>query len=367
VEAENERLAAEEIRNQGQWVLSLLPAVSQPTATPASLWSPRYVLGLLARPTIGTQSRFFLSLATSLHAGMSLSRSLNILAEQGPWGFRQFSQQAAQRVDRGERLSQSMSEHPELFDLTTVEMVRAAEISGHLEQTFRDMAEHLEQELKSILEMVKGAVLPIAETFFFLVLGVALGLFPGSVLVGAGVVVVAGFLGARVVLKLPGVSTLFGYVKSCLPLVGGIARHFAVARFCRAGGALYRAGVSLPESFHLAGEACGNPFLKGQAQAVVPALQQGVSLKDVLPGLPFLPRVVKEELMTGAESGTLDEAFQRSAAYCSASGHNTLSILMKVLPVVLVVLYCASAFFVLSGKIGEIGNLYQEASDWSNF
>ena len=89
-------------------------------------------------------------LATLLRAGIPLAESLAALVEQVDLG-----QAAAQpwprcgpRSTRGCSLGDALAEHPKVFTDLYVNMVRAGETAGNLEQVLYRLAEFLDSQVK---------------------------------------------------------------------------------------------------------------------------------------------------------------------------------------------------------------------------
>src|SRR5687768_6765430 len=74
--------------------------------------------------------------ATMINSGLSLLRSLNILAEQTESKvLAGVINEVRQDVEKGSSLSQAMARHPKCFNRLYIAMVRAGETGGVLDQT----------------------------------------------------------------------------------------------------------------------------------------------------------------------------------------------------------------------------------------
>lgn len=323
----------------------------------------RYVLAPMFRPTLAAQARFFRGMASQTKAGIAIGRGLSLMATHGPGGFRSFCRMAEREVNAGGTLSSAMSKRPDLFDPFVVHLVRGGEVSGDLEEVFNALADHAERERESYMALITGAALPVAETLVFVGLAVYLGVLGARVIPASLAVLLAAAFLIRVVLKWPGVSTAFDLAKACIPIVGGITRNFAAARFCRVAGALFHAGVSIPESFSLGGDASGSPILKQQIRSIMPALHGGSSLAEVMERVSYLPPAVREEILTAETTGLIDDALKRMAVYCSSNGHTQLAVVARVLPVFLLLFYVLMGFSLLSGILGDFGSQYKQVQD----
>ena len=88
-------------------------------------------------------------LATMILSGLSLIRALTILSEQTESApLKKVLSVVRADVETGSSLSDAMSQHPMVFPPLMLNMVRAGEIGGFLDQTLVNIAENLEAEVK---------------------------------------------------------------------------------------------------------------------------------------------------------------------------------------------------------------------------
>src|SRR4029078_2971649 len=79
--------------------------------------------------------------ATMINSGLSLLRSLNILAEQTESkALADIVNQVRMDVEKGSSLSQAMTKHPKAFGRLYVSMVRAGEIGGAVDSVLMRVA-----------------------------------------------------------------------------------------------------------------------------------------------------------------------------------------------------------------------------------
>ena len=87
--------------------------------------------------------------ATMINAGLSLLRSLNILADQTPnKAFSRIIIDVKNDVERGTSLSAAMEKHPKAFSPLYTAMVKAGEVGGVLDDTLERLADTLEAQVE---------------------------------------------------------------------------------------------------------------------------------------------------------------------------------------------------------------------------
>ena len=85
--------------------------------------------------------------ATMISAGLSLTKCLSILVRaDGERGTARCHRQIGKDVEAGQSLSDALGKHPKVFPRIFVNMVRAGETGGVLDEVLARLADHLEQE-----------------------------------------------------------------------------------------------------------------------------------------------------------------------------------------------------------------------------
>jgi type II secretory pathway component PulF len=106
----------------------------------------REVLQHKRRPKLQELATFTLQLANLLHSGMTLSVALNSMTHLESKGMPpEVSRQLKQDVTEGRSLSDAMAKQTHIFSNMYINMVRAGEQSGALEDVLRRLAAHFER------------------------------------------------------------------------------------------------------------------------------------------------------------------------------------------------------------------------------
>jgi type IV pilus assembly protein PilC len=116
--------------------------------------------------------------ATMINAGLSLTKCLSILAEQTESaGLKDVIQQVANDVEAGQSLSDSLSKHPKVFPPIFVNMVRAGETGGVLDEVLVRVADHFEAELALKGKIKSAMTYPVAMGVLVLIILAAMMIF----------------------------------------------------------------------------------------------------------------------------------------------------------------------------------------------
>ena len=116
--------------------------------------------------------------ATMISAGLSLTKCLSILGAQSESAtLRNVIQQLGKDVESGQSLSDSMSKHPKVFPPIFVNMVRAGETGGVLDEVLTRVADHFENELELRGKIKSAMTYPIAMFVLVVIILAAMMIF----------------------------------------------------------------------------------------------------------------------------------------------------------------------------------------------
>jgi len=283
-------------------------------------------------------------LATLVKAGMPLLRSLRTVSDQLPPGsLRETFAGVAQDVEAGVKLSDALAAYPRWFAPFYINMVKAGEVGGLLDEILKRLAELLEKQHR-LRERVKSALMyPIfvlctalaillilmvfvVPTFLsmFTELGSALPL-PTRVLVSVAdglrswwwaALLGAGGLWVLVtaLAKTTWGRQLVDGTSLHLPGVGSLIQRLIIARFARTFGTLLASGVPILAALETVRATVTNVTIDRALADVVESLKSGESLARPMELSGVFPPLVTRMVALGEETGQLDEMLVQLAA-----------------------------------------------------
>ncbi len=244
--------------------------------------------GLSDRVKLKDVAVFSRQFATMINSGLSLLRSLNILAEQTESKpLAAIVNQVRMDVEKGSSLSQAMSKHPKAFSRLYVSMVRAGEVGGALDSVLMRLADTIEKQVE-LRRKVKSAmtypvvvailVLPIVTAMLLFIIPMFQGIYkdlggklptPTRMLISISNVCRKLWYSCSSARSAPrsrsgnGSTPKTGRkkwdaIKLKVPVFGPLVRKTALARFSRTLSALVRSGVPILESLDIVAETAGN-------------------------------------------------------------------------------------------------------------
>jgi type II secretory pathway component PulF len=307
---------------------------------------------------------FYRQLATMSAAGLSSTRALTVLTEQGTGAGRRQAGALLAVVRGGASLTDAMARHPATFPPLHVHLLAAGERSGKLDLLLNRLAAELEQGARLRGELLTRSLYPLLVLHLALLIrGVVLyfqgGLAPAltqvvlSFALLYGVALVLWVLW-RLARRVPPLAVALDAVLYHTPVLHGILHARGTARFARLAEAMYLAGLPMAQTIETAALGTGNAVLRLRLLRAVPLIREGGHLAQALAATGAFSPLVNGLLHTGAESGRLDEMLRHVAEQSEHEAAVALERLGKVLPLVTYLLIMAfMAYLIVSILLGS--------------
>lgn len=330
--------------------------------------------GLSGRVKTKEIAVFSRQFATMINAGLSLLRSLAILAEQTPnRALAEIISDIKTDVEKGKSLSEAMDGHPKAFNRLYVAMVRAGEIGGVLDETLLRLADTLERQVELRGKVKSAMSYPVAVMGLVVLIMAAMLIFivpmfedmyadlggtlpvPTQILLAVSQFAVAKWwivllgTGAAVFGFRRWVATergrlLFDTFKLKVPIFGGLSQKTAIARFSETLASLTRTAVPILQALDIVADTAGNEVVAGAVREVRSSVKEGESLAAPLSKHPIFPPMVVQMLAVGEETGALDTMLEKIGDFYNAEVDATVDSLTSLLEPLLMV--------VLGGSVG---------------
>ena len=291
------------------------------------------VIGPLANKVSLTILAFFFNqLGTMLKAGVPMVQSLDTLAGQtrDP-RFQHVVREMVGHVEAGRPMSAGMQRYPEIFTPVMLSIVRTGEEGGFLDESLFTVAKYTEDEieLRNLYKRVTiyPKILIVASIVIIVGANAVIGMVaPGAKGLSSPLtdikvwfvltpILIGLFLFFRVGLANYGVKYTWDMFVSYIPVIGKTVRQMAMAKFGRAFGALYQAGVPLPKIVKLSADSCGNENLRAQLYPASKVLEGGAGITETLKSTGALSPIVIDMLSTGERTGNLDHMLNKMSDY----------------------------------------------------
>jgi len=297
------------------------------------------------RPNLSDMALFSRQMYTLTKAGVPITRAINGLIQttRNPYLVRAM-RDMVENLESGRDLSNSLARHPDIFSGLFVNIIHVGEQSGHLEQSFLQIAKHLEKEKinrdrikaatrypKIVLAAIVIAVVVInifvipAFSSTFSRLGADLPL-PTQVLIGSSnffmnywgymiAVLMLMVLGASSYLKTKQGRFMWDRLKLKTPVLGDIILRTTLGRFTHSFAMSLRAGVPLVQALSMVSKTLDNSYIERHIAAMRSGVERGESLTKTATAAGIFTPLVLQMLAVGEETGNIDEMMDEVAEY----------------------------------------------------
>ena len=292
---------------------------------------------------------FTRQLSAMISAGVPLLRSLTSIQKHAEdKALQKILADIVKDVEGGMPMGDALAKHPDTFNDIYVNMVRAGEAAGILDEILKRLAGQLEKA-SAMRKKIKSAMtypmvlLGITVLAFF---GLMLFVVPqiGKILQDLGgpdaelplitqimlgisgfivnfwfivfPVLIGGIVGlVMYVRKSPKGRRQFDTIALKIPAVSTIVRKVCVARFARTFSALMGAGVAVLEALDVTSRAVGNVLFEESLQQAAIEVKNGKSLSSVIEKNELFPSIVAQMLAVGEETGQTDTVLIKVADF----------------------------------------------------
>jgi type IV pilus assembly protein PilC len=316
---------------------------------------------------------FTRQLATLIDSGLPLLRSLTVLQKQESNPVLRGTVNAlAENVQSGSTFSESLAQHPKIFNKLYVNMVKAGELGGVLEIVLNRLAEYQEKAQRLKNKIISAMVYPVIVMFIAVAILVFLMIFivpkfremfsstdSELPMISKIVFGVSEFFLSRplVVPNVVFVFVLIGVIVFCfnlwgrtvggrkaidtmklkMPIIGDIQRKSAVSRFSRTLGTLVTSGVPILQALNITRDTAGNVVISKAIEKVHEAVKEGETIVTPLLASGVFPNMVISMVDVGEETGQLPEMLLKVADVYDDEVDNAVTALTSILEPIMIV------------------------------
>jgi type IV pilus assembly protein PilC len=362
LEADSIPIVVTRLREMGYLPVSVAPAKGK------GLRTEIIIPGFSDRVSGKEVASFTRQFATMVDSGLSISRSIAVLASQVEnKHFAIVLRKLHEDLDNGTGLSAALRKHPKVFDNLYCAMVEAGEVGGSIDMVLRKIADNLEKQVE-LNRKVRGAmtypvvvvgVIAIIVTVMMVViipifkrLFASLGgklPFPTRVvitisntLVSWRVALVILVLGVSIYLFRRWIKTEKGMrvwdrFKMRPPVFGPLAHKAGMSRFASTLSSLLSAGVPAMEALDITANAAGNSIFYDAVMEVKARVREGHSFAEPMSKLDVFTPLMVQMVEVGEQTGALDDMLQRISDFYMGEVDQTVNNLTSILEPFLVV------------------------------
>lgn len=348
LEAANNQEAADKIRQKGLYPVGIIEekdksAKSAEGKEAAAQRPSKSAIITSGRISSKQATIFTRQAATLIGAGLPLVRSLYVLERQEKPGLLKSTIRGlAEQVEGGSSFSEALDKYPNFFPPLYINTVKAGETGGVLEVVLSRLADFSEKTQK-LNNRIRAAlvypalVLTLAlSVLFFLItfivpkfmqifkeMEVPLPMITRVLLVISDLakerwVVLLAVMAILIVsynifLRLKATRLMLDGFKLNVPVIGGLLRKIAIARFARTLGTLLSSGVPILQALMVAKDTTGNEIMALSIEKVHDSVREGETVAKPLLKAGLFPAMAVNMISVGEETGALDQMLLKIA------------------------------------------------------
>lgn len=313
-------------------------------------------------------------------SGVPLSRALDVLALQTKSKrFGDIVTNVRERVVQGQTMSQAMGVHPEAFSELFINMIKAGEESGTLEEVLSHLTLQLEREY-DLRSKIKGALMypavivtamigvgvlmltlvvpKLAETFEEL--GVDLPLTTRLVIATGTFLAERWYLAFPLffllvflfwrAIKTPMGKQIIDTWSLKVPVISGIIQKTNTALMTRTLSSLISSGVPIVRALEITSQVVGNLHFRESLSVSSEKVRKGTKLSASLKEYEHLyPLMVTQMIEVGEETGETGSMLAKIAEFFESEVTNTAKSLTSILePILMLLVGIVVGFFAIS-------------------
>jgi len=314
---------------------------------------------------INLTDKLFLTkyLSLMLKVGTDLLSAINILISdfEKP-SMKNFLIEVRENLSKGRPFYEAFAKYPKVFSLVFVNLVKASEVSGNLQQTFEELSTSMKREAELRGKVRSALVYPIILSIMAtLIIGFMItfalpkisnaflqaGIKPppfSRVVFGAGLFIGDNIIVLATAFLLIGGSSVYFFwrnpvgrimasrILENLPVVRNIYRDIAIQNFASTFSSLMKAGLPIIQSINITAEVVGSQKFKVSLRRIAKeGLAKGMTIGDAFRREPVFPNVVVNLIAISEKAGHLEEVLKILADFYESSVESSVKSLISLL------------------------------------
>ncbi len=333
---------------------------------------------------------FSRQLSAFVRAGIPLIESLEVIEEEtDDKVLRDVLVGVRDSLTAGETFSDALRPYQSLFPKFYVDMVRAAELTGSLDDVLAELSGYIKRDLEARNKIKSALVYP----------GIVLVMAIGTIIVLSTFVLPrfkTFFEGFHATLPLPTrmlitftnfVSSYWPFIIAAvvllivfpmmivrthwgrrlkdklllrMPVIGPVVLFSIIERFCRLLAAMMQAGVPLPEAMNVLGDATKNVIFQEGISHVYGSMMRGEGLAKPLAETKLFPGAITQMIKVGENTGTLNEQLTVGSDYYGQELEFKIQRMTSLFEPAVIVLMGVAVGFVAIAMISAMYGIYQQ-------
>jgi type IV pilus assembly protein PilC len=291
-------------------------------------------------------------------------------------------------IQSGSTISAALSKHEDVFSVFYVNMVRAGEEAGKLDETFAFLADYMDRNYE-ITQKARNAL--IYPAFIVLTFTGVMGLMMTLVIprlavmleeVGQAVpiytkviIAISGFLVhyillLGILLVIGGVflyrfsrteqgRELFSHARMQIPAIGGIYQKLFLSRISDNLSTMLKSGVQILRGLEITASVVGDPVFERVIKESAADVKGGLPVSEAMRKHPEIPGIVIAMLKIGEETGNMGQILDTMARFYRREVNNAVDTLVSLIEPIMIVALAVGVAGLLASVLVPIYNIAQ--------
>ncbi|HUO50137.1 MAG TPA: type II secretion system F family protein [Candidatus Paceibacterota bacterium] len=289
-------------------------------------------------------------------------------------------------IQSGATISAALARHPDVFSNFYVNMVKAGEESGKLDEIFSYLADYLDRNYEITSKARNALIYPafIIATFCAVMIMMLTLVIPNlsgmlnqvgqtvplytQIVIGLSnffvhywlllaIAVVTGGVFMWRYGQTPSGAALFSRAKMQVPIVGTIFRQLYLSRIADNLATMLGSGVQILRALEITGSVVGDPtYEKILTQSAID-VKSGIPVSEAMRKYPEMPGMMVAMMKIGEETGNMGAILQTIAKFYRREVNNSVDTLVSLIEPIMIVALAVGVGFLLASILIPIYNL----------
>jgi len=326
-------------------------------------------------------------IATLFEAQVSVLRVFRLLAAESENPvLRKKLAIIADDLQAGSSISQALSKHPKIFSEFYVNMVKAGEESGKLNETFSYLADHLDRSYELTSKAKSALIYPAFVIVVFVVVMILMFtmVIPkiSAILVESGqeipfftkivmgisdfllnyglflfvFLIIGGFLFVRFSRTETGKISLSRF-KISIPYLGGLYRKLYLTRIAGNMNTMLLSGVPIVKVIESTADVVDNVVFQQILRKAAQDVRTGKSVSESLSGNPDIPNIMIQMIKIGEETGEMGMILETLSKFYEREVNNAVNALVALIEPAMIVALALGVGVLLTSVLVPIYNV----------
>ncbi|MCC8192600.1 MAG: type II secretion system F family protein [Ruminococcus sp.] len=339
-------------------------------------------------------STFCREISTMLASGISLVRAMNIINNRDLTPKLKYAfGELLSSIKKGIALSDAMGLLGKTFPPMLINMVKAGEASGRLDETMEKMADYYEKDNRLNKSIRSALTYPIILAVLTVCVAVGLmtfvvpmfaDIFDGMTLplvtrivmtisnaltdnfVQIVIVVAIVCIAVYFIMQIEKVRFGIDKLKLKMPVVGKLLKIIYTARFARTLASLYSSGLSIINALQISKDTIGNRYITQQFDEVVRSVRAGNSLSATLAAVDGFDKKLSDTIAVGEETGQLDSLLVSIADSYDYDSDMAIKRLMTMIEPLMIIILAFFVVVIMLAVLMPIFGMYSQIEQMGN-